>query len=155
MIEFISLSVEKDKDGSNFEVKKIDKLSYTPVYTFFLRQQAELIDAGLSYPYTSWNDSSCGAIYAERNGEVIGLIVFDRKKYPESLWIVLSSVDKKFRKLGIYKALHRHLESVALDIGCHYVCSHVHVNNHTRLKSAEIVGMKPIFYFMAKKLNYE
>jgi GNAT superfamily N-acetyltransferase len=151
-MDFTLLGTEKDSLGISFEVKKIDKISHSPIYTFFLRQQAELIDAGFSYSYTSWNDDTCGAVYAERNGEIIGHIVYDHTKYPEALWIVLSAVDEKFRKRGIYTVLHRHFELIAKDMGCWYIASHIHVKNNIRLNSAEKIGMKPLFHFMAKKI---
>lgn len=149
----ILLSVEKDIDGAAFEVKKIDKISHSPIYTFFLRQQAELIDAGFSYPYTSWNDDTCGAVYAERNGEIMGHIVYDNTKYTCALWIVLAAVDKKFRKRGIYTILHQHFELVAKDMACWYIASHIHVNNSVGLASAEKIGKKPLFHFVTKKIQ--
>lgn len=146
------LGNEIDKNGNTITIKKIDQLALSPVYTFFLRQMASLIDKGLALPMTSWDDYKCGAVYAEQDGKVLGHIVYDTTKRPGILWITLSAVEEDCRGRGIYTMLHRHFEKIAKDKNCQYISSHVHVNNHARLKSAEKVGMKPQYYLLSKKL---
>lgn len=148
------LAVEKDKLGNDINLRHTETLSMSPVYSFFLRQMADLIDHGLNLPMTSWNDNHCGAIYAEQDGMILGHIVYstehvDTKGY---LWITLSAVDDGYRGRGIYNLMHTHLESLAQKLRCNAIASHVHVDNAVRLKSCEQVGMKPVFYFMAKKI---
>jgi GNAT superfamily N-acetyltransferase len=147
------LGKESDKIGKTINIRQIDKITYTPLYTFFLRQQAELIESGLSYPQTSWNDETCGAIFAEENGQIVGHIVYDIEKQPGALWITLSAVESSYRGRGIYHLMHKHFENLAREKNCWYIASHVHIKNSTRLKSAEKEGMKPIFYFIAKKIT--
>lgn len=148
-----SIAIEKDKTGNRLEIKHVEKIAHSPVYTFFLRQYAELIDKGFSHPVTTWNDNDCGAVYAELNGVIIGSIVYDTKKVEGSLWITLSSVDSSYRGNGIYAILHRHFEEIAKKKDCWFIASNIHVKNEIRLITAEKVGMKPIFYFMAKKIS--
>jgi GNAT superfamily N-acetyltransferase len=152
-MEAVTIAEEIDSTGKTVVIKQIDKITYRPLYSFFLRQQAELIESGLSYPRTSWNDNSCGAIFAEEEGKIIGHIVYDTEKQPDALWITLSAVESSCRGRGIYHLMHKHFEVLAKEKGCWYIASHVHINNSTRLKSAEKEGMKPIFYFMAKKIS--
>jgi GNAT superfamily N-acetyltransferase len=149
----ISLGIEHDNKGELLEIKKVDSIAHSPIYTFFLRQQADLMDSGYSYPSTSWEDKNCGAIYAERQGKILGHIVYDNHRYPGASWIVLSAVDQSHRNKGIYKILHDYFEKNAIYQGCWYIASHIHVKNSIRLKSAEKVGMVPTFYLMSKKLT--
>jgi GNAT superfamily N-acetyltransferase len=148
MIEL--LSKELDKNGKEINICRVDKISMSPVYTFFLRQIADLIDNRHAYPVSTWNDS-CGAIYAEENGNILGHIVYDANK-ADVLWIVLSAVDEDHRGRGIYTILHRYFEKTAKELNFNFISSHIHINNTVRLKSAEKVGMKPVYYYMAKKI---
>lgn len=145
------LGTEIDQTGKTIKIYKIDRIGMSPIYTFFLRQLADLIDNGHAFPSTSWDDD-CEAVYAEEDEKVIGHIVYDKKK-KGVLWITLSAVDSEYRGRGIYKILHKYFEKVAKDLGCDFIASHVHVNNKVRLESAEKVGMKPVFKYMAKKIK--
>lgn len=148
------LSVEKDKLGTDINLRHSETLAMSPIYSFFLRQMADLIDNGLNLPMTSWNDKTCGAVYAEQDGMILGHIVYS-KEHIESkgyLWITLSAVEESYRGRGIYGLMHKHLESLAKELGCDAIASHVHVDNVIRINSCEQVGMKPIFYFMAKRI---
>ncbi len=145
------LSTEQDSLGNEIQIFKIDEIGMSPIYPFFLRQMADLIDNGFSFSQTTWDDRTCGAVYAEQDGKILGHIVYDTRK-PGNLWITLSAVDEEYRGRGIYTILHNYFEQVAKEKGCRYISSHVHVKNLVRQKSAEKVGMKPVFYYMAKKL---
>lgn len=151
----IHLATEIDKTGSTVEIFQTTSLGMSPIYTFFLRHMAELIDNGFAYPVSSWEDQYCEAVYAEQDGKVIGHIVYSTEyiKKQGNLWITLSAVDNGARGKGIYTLLHNHFEQVAKDYGCWAIASHVHKNNKVRLASAEKVGMKPIFHYMGKKLR--
>jgi GNAT superfamily N-acetyltransferase len=149
----ITIAKETDKAGKQLEIKHVEKLAHSPVYTFFLRQYAELIDRGFCHPVTTWDDYECGAVYAELDGRIVGSIVYDTKKVDGALWITLSSVDSSYRGNGVYTLLHKHFEEIAKKKGCWFIASNIHIKNETRLATAEKVGMKPIFYFMAKKLQ--
>jgi GNAT superfamily N-acetyltransferase len=151
----ILLGTEKDKLGNAVSIYRSDKLGMSPAFPFFLKHYAELIEAGLSYSLTTWDDDRCGVIYAIHNDHILGHIVYD-KDNPNAagaLWITLSAVEKDSRGLGIYTLLHKYFEQTAKEFGYWAIASHVHVDNVVRLKSAEQVGMKPIFYTMGKRIK--
>jgi GNAT superfamily N-acetyltransferase len=112
---------------------------------------ATLIENGFGTPVTTWDDKACGAVYAEQDGKILGHIVYDTRK-PGHLWITLSAVDEECRGRGIYTILHQYFEQIAKEKNCKYISSYVHVKNLVRQKSADKVGMKPMFYMMVKKL---
>lgn len=152
----VFLKTETDKKGIGIDIFRVDNINMTPVLPFFLRALAELMDNNHGYPSLDPEDlENCGAIYAESNGKVLGHIVFNRKYISKEgyLWIQLSAVDPDCRGRGIYTILHKYFEDHAKELGCWAIASHVRVTNETRLISAEKVGMKPIFYFMGKKLS--
>lgn len=145
------LATELDKNNNSVEVMHTDTIGMSPVYTFFLKHMAELIDNGLAWPVTTWDDFKCGAIYLTENNEILGHIVYDTEK-PGMLWIVLSAVRVDCRNRGLYKIMHKHFEQLAKDMGKSGIMSHVHKNNTARLKSAESVGMGTVFYCIGKRL---
>lgn len=150
----ILIGEEIDLNGDQIKVYRTDSLGMSPIYSFFLRHYAELIEAGHAYPVTAWDDVKCGAVYVTHNENIVGHIVYD-KDFPAAagaLWIILSAVDKNYRGRGIYKILHKHFEITAKELGYWAIASHVHVKNTVRLKSAESVGMKPIFHLIGKKI---
>jgi GNAT superfamily N-acetyltransferase len=146
------LSTEADKLGNEIQIMKTDTLGMSPIYSFFLRQMADLIDAGFCFPVTTWDDNKCGAVYAIQDNKVLGHIVYEHRPHNNMLWITLSAVDSSCRGRGIYTILHKHFEAVAREMGCWAISSHVHKDNLVRQASCESAGMKPIFYFMGKKL---
>lgn len=150
----IPLGKEKDKNGRDIEIIKSTTLSLSPIYTFFLREMADLIDQGLAFPQTSWQDKDCEAVYAQFEGKILGHIVYSKEYLTKNvLWISLSAVAKDERGLGIYSILHKYFEEIAKEYDCYAIASQVHKKNKIRLSSAEKVGMTPIFYYIGKKLN--
>jgi len=149
----IPLATEKDDIGRDVEIIKTTSLAMSPIYTFFLREMADLIDNGYAWPITTWKDEDCEAIYALIDGKIVGHIVYSKEKLDKKiLWITLSAVDKENRGKGIYKILHKHFEKTAIEMDCVYIASQVHKNNQPRLRSAEKVDMKSAFIYMGKKI---
>jgi hypothetical protein len=151
MIEI--LGSEKDKLGNDIEIKQVDHLAYSPVFSFFLRQQADLIDEGLLYPTTNWDDYNCGAIYAEFDNKIVGLIVYDTVKDPNALRVIFSFVDKSVRQRNIFTLLHKYLIDFGKKNNYSQITDHIHIKNELGLVALKTVGMNPNFYFMVKKLK--
>ena len=150
----IPLTTEQLSTGQSLAIIRTTTLAMSPIYTFFLRATADLIDAGHAWPLTSWSDDLCEAVYAELDGEIIGHIVYSKEKLDKKiLWITLSAVAPEYRGRGIYKILHGHFENIARDLDCLYVASQVHKNNTARLRSAAKEGMTPTFHTMGKRLS--
>jgi hypothetical protein len=94
MAKEVLLGIETDKAGNLLTVYKSEQLGMSPAYSFFLKYYAELIDNGQGYPVTTWNDKTCGVIYAMQSEEIVGAIVYDRENPNayDGVWIVLSAV---------------------------------------------------------------
>ncbi len=153
-MKITQLGTEYDKSGKEIKIMHTDSLGMSPIFTFFLRQMATLIDNGFAYPFTSWNDGDCSAVYAtDENGKILGHIVYEHYENKGLLWITLSAVDEDSRGLGIYTILHGYFEQIAKEKGCWAISSHIHKNNKVRLASADKVGMVPVFHWMGKKLK--
>lgn len=150
------LATETDKLGNTVEVYQCDSITEVPeLYTFFLRQMADLIDNKMAYPMISWEDTD-GAVYMMQDDKILGQIVYSLGgpgKRPGVIWITLSAVDPECRGRGVYTILHKHLEQVGRENGCTTLSSLVHKRNSVRLKTAEKVGMVAAFNYMIKILD--
>jgi GNAT superfamily N-acetyltransferase len=149
------LATTTDKLGNSIDILHTDKIGMSPIFTFFLRHMAELIDNKFAFPLTTWTDND-SAVYAVQGDKILGHIVYSRGGLTGSenvLYITLSAVDPECRGRGIYTILHEHFENKARELGCSAISSHIHKNNHVRLKSAEKVGMRSIFQYMFKKIK--
>lgn len=148
-------SEEQDAKGSILVIMHSPKLALSRPYSFFLRQNADLIDNGHGMPITSWKDEECGVIWAEQEGKVVGFIVYDHSGLESRavLSIVLTAVDPEYRGRRIYAAMHKWFEELCREMGGLYVKATVSPKNTSRLKSCEQVGLKPMFIQMYKKVN--
>jgi RimJ/RimL family protein N-acetyltransferase len=149
----LKLGKETDKAGNTVTIYQSLHLGMSPAFSLFLKHYHELIDSGYGFPVTTWDDDRCGILYAKKDNKIVGQITYDTKSpiAPGSLWIVLSSVDKDHRGLGIYKIMHKYADQIAKDLDCHSVSSLVHINNKQQLRALDSVGKKPVFYLVGKK----
>jgi hypothetical protein len=152
------LATEIDKLGNMVEVIQCDSITEVPqLYSFFLRQNADLIDNKIAYPMITWEDTD-GAVYVVQDDKILGHIVYSLggpNKRKGVIWITLSAVDINCRNRGIYTIMHNYFEQVGRDKGCTSLASLVHKQNSIRLKSAEKVGMIAVFNYMYKDITLD
>lgn len=128
-----------------------DNLNMCPALSLFLKVYAETIDKGYSNPVPVFSDNY-RMVWAELYGEVIGGICYEYRPKVKTGWIILSFTAPNHRGQGLNETLHQHMEENIKELGGKRVCSYVSINNESRLKSAEKVGLKPQFYRMNKNL---
>lgn len=153
-----TLGNEVDKKGSSLIIKHSSTASFTPAYTFFLREIASLIDNKNGLPYTYWNDRDCSMIWAEEleTGKVVGILCYDTsfsKKMMPHFSIILTAVDENYRQRGIHTIMNSYYEDQARLNNCIAIRATVNMNNHVRFKTAEKDNLKPLFYIMSKQLR--
>lgn len=154
MIE--TLGTETDKKGSTLIIKHSEQLAFSPAYTVFIREMANLIDIGNGTPYTSWTDKDCGIIWAEINDEVAGIFCYDKSfiNHPIAfLAIQLTAVKEEYRERGIHTVLNKYFEQTAVRLGCSSTRATVNVKNSIRLKTAEKDNLNPLFIVMSKRID--
>jgi GNAT superfamily N-acetyltransferase len=102
-------------------IHRIEKITEnTQLYSFFLRQLADLIDIELAYPMISWSDDD-GAVYATDDDIIVGCVVYNiggPSKDPNTFWISLTGVKEDYRKQGIITQLHTEAELLAKENNC-------------------------------------
>lgn len=142
----------QDTLGDNMDLYKKDSLFMCPAMSLFLRTYAEIIDKGWANPNVTW-DNKNRVVWAQKGDRIVGGICYDYKNENKTSWIVLSFVEPDQRGRRIYESLHQLLEDETKAVGGKHIASLVHVDNVSRQRSADRVGMKPQFYRMYKKLT--
>lgn len=146
------LGTTHDSTGEEVLLFFSETVGSTNVLPLFLRVYAEIVEKGWSNPVISFSNTN-RVVWAERpSGVVVGGIAFDYAPTTHLSWIVLSFTAPDERGKGINAICHATFEQVSKKLGARQVCSLVHVNNSSRLRSAEKIGLKPQFYRMQKEL---
>jgi ribosomal protein S18 acetylase RimI-like enzyme len=129
-----------DKLGSQVVIKKSPTLGMSPVVSLFMRGYAELIDNGFAYNNLAGHNKN-NVIYVEIDNEVAGFIVYEiQDDIAKTCWIIFGSVLEKFRRRGLYKIMHNHLEKIAKSQGSTQIFSFVHKDNTAMMKLNESLG---------------
>lgn len=150
----VRVGTETSKFGEPLEVFKTNDISRSCMYSFFLRNKAEVIERKLAWSFQKWNDAHSEAVYVKLSDRVIGHIVYKYFPKTKNLFIVLSAVDPNMRGRGIYEILHKFYEQHAISLDCKCLSSYVHVKNESRLASAKKVDLMPTFLMMVKRITY-
>jgi len=134
------LGTEIDKKGDTLIINRSDFLAFSPAYTFFIREIADLIDSKNGNPFTSWEDNNTEIIWAELDKKIIGILCYN-KEYVDSPWpflaINLTATHKDFRQRGIHTIMNKYFENRAVELGCLGIRATVNVNNSVRLITAK------------------
>jgi len=145
-----------DVDAKNnpVEIWYGDTLAGSRVMPLFLKTYAEILEKGHGSSLVSWDGSNkFNVLYCTTSsGDILGGIAFEYRPLVREGWIMLSFTDPAHRGKEINKLLHTYFESMVQQRGGNKICSHVHVDNAQRLKSAAKVGLAPQFYRMYKEI---
>jgi GNAT superfamily N-acetyltransferase len=154
-MDFKILGTEVDKKGSILVIKHSESLAFSPAYTFFIRQVADLIDNNHGMPYTLWNDDDCEIVWAEIEGKIVGMICYENTYVNDPipfLAIQLTAVHDEYRQRGIHTVLNTYFEKRAKELNCVAIRATVHVTNTVRLESTKKDKLNPLLTVMYKSL---
>lgn len=141
-----------DKKAELLDIYWMDNLIMCPALSMLLKVYAEMIDRGHSNPFFTWSNKN-RVVWAQKGNQIVGGICYEYDAGGRIGWIVLSFTDPEFRGRGINELLHYAMEDDVKRLGGDRICSLVHIDNISRQKSAEKVGLRPQFYRMNKFLN--
>jgi ribosomal protein S18 acetylase RimI-like enzyme len=140
------LATETDKLGSQVQIKYTANIGSSPVVAPFMHGYATLIEQGYAYSNLAGHNKN-SAIYAEIDNEFAGFIVYDLQDDPaKTCWIIFGSVLEKFRRRGLYKIMHSHLENVVRKSNSKQIFSFVHKDNIAMLELSKQIGKQPVLY---------
>ena len=136
----------------------IDDLDVIASYNINLAKETEDYDLNkktvLKGVEAILNDESKGSYFVyEVNQKVVGQIMFTREwsdwRNGDFLWIQSVYVNKDYRRQGIFKALYKHVETIANNHPS--VCGlrlYVEKDNHQAKKTYASLGMKETHYLL-------
>jgi hypothetical protein len=152
------LAEEIDKLGNKISIYH-SKLSFSPAYSFFLRQQADLVDANHILPCTFWEDETSEIVWAELNGTVVGTTCFTTNDVNHPIFPLIythsTSVDKQYRRQGIHGILFKYFQYVAEKYKCKAVGISAEVTNVPRLAAAKKDGLNILYSTFSRNINLE
>jgi hypothetical protein len=146
------LDTVTDKDNNTIEIWA-GQLSFSPVFSLVLRTYAEIVEKQLAPPKLNL-DNTDSVIWAQRHDStILGGICYKIEEDWNCAYIQLSFTAETSRGLGINAICHPYVEQDVKNLGYSRIMSTVHINNESRLRSAEKVGLKPLYYIMHKKID--
>jgi GNAT superfamily N-acetyltransferase len=143
---------QTDSQGRSLDVYHANSLSLCPALSLFLKVYAEILDQGFANPNVAWRNKS-SMVWAQLGDKVVGGICYEYEPETRMGWIVLSFTDPEYRGSGINGILHEFFEAEVKKIGGARIASLIHVDNASRIRSAEKVGLLPQFYRTLKILD--
>ena len=142
----------KDKNGDVLALHYSESIANTPTLSLFLKVYAEIVEKGWSNPTIPFSNKN-SVVWVERpDSSVAGGICFEYVPSTSLGWIVLSFTAPEERGKGINSILHPAFERIVKRMGATQIASLVHIDNTSRLRSSEKVGLVPQYYRMYKKL---
>jgi ribosomal protein S18 acetylase RimI-like enzyme len=148
----ILIATEQDKSGTDVTIYVAQTIAGSPVYPFYLKNYAELMEAGLAQSLL-YSSNRTKAVYATIDNKVVGNIVYEiQEDVFKSCYLLFSAVDENFRQRGILKLMHKHFEVIIKKQGAKKLYSFVHVDNAPRIASCVGLGLEKQFYKMYKVL---
>jgi GNAT superfamily N-acetyltransferase len=142
----------KDKNGEHVEIWVSPSIEGSPAAPLFLKVYAEMIEKGHGLNKFQFSGKD-RAIWAQRNdGTILGGITYEYVSEKRGGDIVLAFTAPEARGLGINELCHWAWEDDCRSLGGKFITLFVNVNNESRIRSAEKVGMYPTYYKMYKDL---
>jgi len=141
-----------NKNNNTVEIWS-SQLSFCPAFSLVLSTYAEIVGKELSIPVLHLKNSDL-VIWAQYpDGVILGGICYTFDEDWSSAWIQLNFTAESSRGLGISSICHSYVEREAKNLGYSRIMSMVHVTNKSMLRSAEKVGLAPLFHVMHKSLK--
>lgn len=143
------LGTEKDKNGNDINIHfcKYEQMT-SKLTAFFIRQWAELMEAGHCTENYVPKIDNCRIIYATSGDEIVGLRMWVWEY--STARIILSAVDKRFRKLGVFKMIVDYYDERMINGSCDKAVTTIHVGNARMLELAKNSGFKALMVKMVK-----
>jgi hypothetical protein len=146
------LSNSVDQSGNPIEIWHSTDLQHTPCIPLVLRVYAELIDQKWTPSVLIFKPTSRVIWVQNSDAKVMAGIVYEYQPEFQNGHLILSFTDPDHRGQGLNKICHLGYEADCKKLGAINLSSFVHVDNISRLRSAEKVGMLPKFYKMHKEI---
>ncbi len=95
------------------------------------------------------------AIWLEKDGEVLGGVLYEYHAPNKQGWIVLIFTEEKWRGRHLYSIIQRAFEDEVIKLGATSIASMAHKDNAARLKAGAREGMLPQYLRLYKDLTPE
>lgn len=146
------LGTELDKLGNEVKVHFcLHENMPSKLTSFFARQWAELLESGYVTSNYIPNITSCRVIYITSKDEIVGLRLWTWSNNTTN--IILTSVDPKFRRKGLFEIISRYYDQRLIKGDCVKSITFIHIDNIAMIEAAKKAGYDIEFVKMIKKYN--
>ena len=147
------LATVLDKTGKEVVVKYCEYVGAGPkaLLSFYYRSIADTIDNGHASTTIEIHDK-CKAVYVEIDDKIVGACVVEWRASIQSIYVVLTAIDKEYRGRGLYKIIFNYLEQKSKDLGAGEITSIVNINNEDSINARKSVGMMPVAVYTRKRI---
>lgn len=137
------LGKEVDKNGNEIAIYCAKYENFSPAITaFFARQWAELLELNYATPNYIPDIKGSRVIFATNGSQFLGLrmwVWIESSKQKEAR-IILSSVDRNYRRLGIFEMITKYYDIRMIQNNCYKSTTFIYVNNTSMLAAARKTG---------------
>lgn len=144
------IGIEQDNLGNEIKVYfcKHETMS-AKVTAFFLKQWAELIEARFAISNYIPSIEESRVIYLTSDNNIIGLRMWVWEQ--ATTRIILSSIDKNYRRRGLLTILAKHYDNRVTGGDCTKSSTYIHVKNTAMIAAAKKTGYEIELVKMVKK----
>jgi len=149
-----------DINGETLEIYFSKELKGTPAMAELLKANAELLENKHSGTNAVVVHNDDRVVWAQTlDGNIRSSVAYATTKDPDntipgdSVTLVLTYTDPKFRGKGLRSLLQPYVEQAILNEGCNLILSYVHVNNGSPNAVVQNQGFVKYFTIYYKKLK--
>jgi len=148
------LAEEYTKHSQRIVIKQTSDIKLPLLHSFISSQVNKLYENGFRQNLDMWPNNK-GAIYAEVDNQIIGVIVYNAEleKQNNLIWLVVGAVDENYQNQGIYSLMRKHFEAFAKNMNFDGVASLIHKNNNIAIQSATNLGGNIHYHYFVKTIN--
>lgn len=148
-----TLATVVDKTGKDVVVKYCEYVGAGPkaLLSFYYRSMADTIDNGHASTKIEIHDK-CKAVYVEIEDKIVGACIVEWQASIQTVYVVLTAIDKEYRGRGLYKIIFNYIEKKAKELGAGEITSIVNINNEASINARKSVGMMPVAVYTKKRI---
>jgi hypothetical protein len=150
----IKLGTAVDAQGMEVEIWHTDNVGQQKgLAVAYLKATTYLLERNWAMAPFDLATNSHRGIWLEKDGEVLGGVIYEYHTHNKQGWIVLIFTEEKYRGRHLYSIIQQAFEEEVIKLGATSIASMAHKDNAARLKAGAREGMLPQYLRLYKDLT--
>jgi hypothetical protein len=114
-----------------------------------------MVNLGIEYPKTRWDDKQSGIVYATEQDTIIGYILYDRRSLgvnSNNMTVISAFVEPTHENTDVFDRMCETVNSIARDEGFKFITWSIHNRNSSLIESVKKNGYDSETFLMYKKV---